>query len=97
METNKEILPEKFTWTDAYEAEGEWYSTDYKPEVRIMTTVGYPISHTDTYISIASTYDPDLEQYACIINIPLGMVIAREVVEGVSPETTFTMRVSGDS
>lgn len=76
----REIRVSKFVWLDAYEAEGEWYGTDYEPERRPMTTYGYPIAITDTYISIASTYDPDTEQYACVINIPIGMVISVEPV-----------------
>jgi hypothetical protein len=97
MENTKEIVPKKFTWMDAYEAEGEWYDCEYKAERRLMVTYGYPIAVTDEYISIASTYDPDMEQYACVINIPLGMLVETEEVAKVSAETTFTLRVPTDS
>lgn len=75
-ETNK-TTPESVVWMDAYEAEGEWYGTDYVAERRLMTTVGYVIAEVSDYISVASTYDPELEQYACVINIPHGMIITR--------------------
>jgi len=72
----REIRASKFVWLDAYEGEGEWYGTDYEPEHRKMTTYGYAIAITDTYIAVASTYDPDMEQYACVICIPIGMVLS---------------------
>lgn len=80
MENTRTILPNKFTWMDAYEAEGEWYGTDYTPEQRLMVTYGYPIAITKDYIAIASTYDPETESYACVINIPLGMLVNSEMV-----------------
>lgn len=73
-ETNANI-PQSIVWMDAYEAEGEWYDTEYKAEKRLMTTIGYVIAKTADYWSVASTYDPDMEQYACVINIPIGMVV----------------------
>jgi hypothetical protein len=98
MENTKPIAPQKYTWMDAYEAEGEWYDTDYRAEKRLMVTYGYPIAITDEYISIASTYDPDMEQYACVINIPLGMLVDTEEIEPkVSAETTFILRATTDS
>jgi hypothetical protein len=80
MENTRKIMPNKFTWMDAYEAEGEWYDTDYTPTLRLMVTYGYPIAVTKDYISIASTYDPETESYACVINIPLGMLVNSEIV-----------------
>jgi hypothetical protein len=68
-------IPQSIVWMDAYEAEGEWYGTDYTAEKRLMTTIGYVIAKTNDYWSVASTYDPDMEQYACVINIPIGMVV----------------------
>lgn len=73
-ETNRSINPLKFVWLDAYEAGGEWYNTDYVPEDRLMTTYGYPISITQEYVAVASTYDPDEDNYAVVINIPIGML-----------------------
>lgn len=73
-----------YVWMDAYEAEGEWYGTDYVPTHRLMYTYGYVLAQTNDYVALASTYDPELEQYACVINIPLGMVVS---VQEVSPET----------
>ena len=84
----RSVNPSRFVWLDAYEAEGEWYGTDYVPEVRPMTTYGYAIAITDKYISVASTYDPDTEQYACVINIPIGMLITVTPVS-VRNETIF--------
>ena len=89
----RKILASKFVWLDAYEGEGEWYGTDYEPERRVMTTYGYPIAVTPTYISIASTYDPDMEQYACVINIPVGMILD---IEQVSDRNDVT-QVSADT
>lgn len=84
----REIRASKFVWLDAYEGEGEWYGTDYEPELRQMTTYGFPIAITDTYIAIASTYDPDMEQYACVINIPIGMLKSVTPVSDSNNETT---------
>jgi len=77
----KLFVPTKFIWMDAYEGDGEWYGHDYVPETRNMVTYGYPIAETAAYISIANTYDALLEQYACVINIPLGMLILVEPVD----------------
>lgn len=73
-ETTRQINPLKFVWLDAYEAGGEWYTTDYVPEDRLMITYGYPIAITREYVSIASTYDQDDDNYAVVINIPIGML-----------------------
>lgn len=92
-ETPRQIHASKFVWLDAYEGEGEWYGTDYEPEHRQMTTYGYPIAITDTYIAIASTYDPDMEQYACVINIPIGMILEIQQV----PDRNEVTQVSIDT
>ena len=99
MTNERTIQPNKFVWMDAYEGEGEWYGTDQAPERRLMVTYGYPIAITDDYISIASTYDAELEQYACVINIPIGMLVSTQLVTGkletnVSVETSFTLNPS---
>ena len=91
MTTDRKIQPNKFIWMDAYEGEGDWYGTDHTPERRLMVTLGYPIAITEEYISIASTYDAELDQYACIINIPIGMIVNTEVLKDVSVETSFTL------
>lgn len=90
------IRASKFVWLDAYEGEGEWYGTDYEPELRHMTTYGYPIAITKTYIAIASTYDPEMEQYACIICIPIGMLVSVKPVDEFLTETS-TSTVSTDT
>lgn len=94
MENDQPVVPRKYVWMDAYEAEGEWYGTDHIPERRLMVTYGYPIATTNEYISIASTYDAELEQYACVINIPLGMLVSTEVEPNVSVETSFDFNPS---
>jgi len=93
---NRTIRASKFVWLDAYEGEGEWYGTDYEPELRHMTTYGYPIAITDTYIAIASTYDPEMEQYACVICIPIGMLVTVTPVSDRNEEET-TWQASADT
>lgn len=91
-QTQPVIYPHIFVWMDAYEGDGEWYGLDYMPETRLMTTVGYPIKKTDKYLAIASTYDPDNDNYACLICIPLGMIVSSHIcaeVVNVSRETTY--------
>lgn len=96
--TNKRtIRPSKFVWLDAYEGEGEWYGTDYEPEHRRMTTYGYPIAITDTYIAIASTYDPDMEQYACVICIPIGMLLTVTPVSDRNEEPTLQVQADTET
>ena len=96
QQLQREIRASKFVWLDAYEGEGEWYGTDYEPEHRPMTTYGYAIAITDTYIAVASTYDAELEQYACVICIPIGMIVSvtpvsdRNQTETISQVSTDT-------
>jgi hypothetical protein len=79
-QTHPAIYPHRYVWMDAYEGEGEWFGLDYVPEVRLMTTVGFPIKETDKYLAVASTYDPDGDNYACLICIPIGMIVSRETI-----------------
>jgi hypothetical protein len=91
-ESQPVVYPYKYVWMDAYEGEGEWFATDYVPEDRLMTTVGYPMGETETYLAIASTYDPAGEQYACLICIPKAMIVSTHIcaeVVNVSTETTY--------
>lgn len=71
---SRKINPLKFVWLDAYEAGGEWYGADYEAEDRLMITYGYPISINRNYVSVASTYDTGDDNYAVVINIPIGML-----------------------
>lgn len=94
MENNTRIIrPSRFEWMDAYEGEGEWYGTDYEASDRLMVTYGYPISINKHYIAVASTYDKEMEQYACVVNIPIGMIVS---IREVSEETSVTL-VSADA
>lgn len=85
--TARTIRPSRFEWIDAYEGEGEWYGTDYEASDRLMVTYGYPISINKNYIAVASTYDKEMEQYACVVNIPIGMIVS---IREVSDETSVT-------
>lgn len=87
-ETTRKINPLRFVWLDAYEAGGEWYTTDYVPELRLMTTYGYPVVITDQYVCVASTYDADEGNFAVAINIPIGML--REVSTLVDAPRSFS-------
>jgi hypothetical protein len=70
--------PMRFVWLDAYEGDGEWYDYgDYDAEDRLMVTYGFPFAFNRNYVSVASTQDPMDDNYACVINIPWGML--REV------------------
>ena len=88
------IRPSRFEWIDAYEGEGEWYGTDYEATDRIMVTYGYPISINKSYIAVASTYDKEMEQYACVVNIPIGMIVS---IKEVSEETYGVTPASADT
>ena len=74
-EKNIKMNPLKFVWLDAYEADGEWFTAgDYDAPERYVTTYGYPFAANNYYVSVASTYDEDGDNYAVAINIPWGMV-----------------------
>lgn len=71
----RKLQPLKFVWLDAYEAGGEWYGVDdYNAEDRLMVTYGFPVAINRNYVTVASTYDPDEDNYAVAINIPIGML-----------------------
>lgn len=79
----KQNKPIEVKWLDAYEAGGEWFDSDYRAERRTMITYGYALSVNAEYLSVGSTWDTDLDQFACVINIPLGMIL------NISPITMF--------
>ena len=76
--TTNHANPMRFVWLDAYEGDADWYDYgDYEAEDRLMITYGFPFAVNRNYVSVASTQDPMGENYACVINIPWGML--REV------------------
>jgi len=56
-------------WKDSYGLGDDWYSLDYAPEVRVLSTCGYKVKEDDEYIVIAAIYDNDAQVFGTAVSI----------------------------
>jgi len=65
----------RVTWVDAH-TEAGWFQYDPKEKLKLPLTysTGIFVDKTKDFLILASTYDPEIKDYADRHNIPAGMV-----------------------
>lgn len=65
-------------WFDAVSVDGWTQSSEIKPELHLIETVGILIAETDDVITVALNHDTTGDSYSCFINIPKPWIQSRK-------------------
>jgi hypothetical protein len=72
----------KVIWDDAEDAASTWYGSDdiaeFSEAITLVISVGFKVSETAKYVTLAADWVAGLEQFGRITKIPRGVIVSIE-------------------